>query len=140
MAIVLPDAILGAPGVDYALIREWIIQKMQIIASIDLHSDTFQPSTGTQTSVLFAKKKTEKEIQQETTNQKMTNYDIFFAMVDNIGHDKRGAPIFKRDKDGNELFFEFKEDGIKNRRRILDDQTFEVVKVFLKWKKDQGIR
>ena len=51
MGIVLPDSILGSPGLGY--IREWLIQNHRIIASIDLHVDTFQPRNGTQTSVLF---------------------------------------------------------------------------------------
>ena len=50
MGIVLPDSILGSPGLGY--IREWLIQNHRIIASIDLHADTFQPRNGTQTSVL----------------------------------------------------------------------------------------
>ena len=40
MGIVLPDSILGSPGLGY--IREWLIQNHRIIASIDLHVDTFQ--------------------------------------------------------------------------------------------------
>jgi type I restriction enzyme M protein len=35
MGIVLPDAILGSPGLGY--IRQWIIKHAKIIASIDLH-------------------------------------------------------------------------------------------------------
>ena len=50
MGIVLPDSILGSPGL--GCIREWLIQNHRIIASIDLHADTFQPRNGTQTSVL----------------------------------------------------------------------------------------
>ena len=38
MGIVLPDAILGAPGLLY--VRYWIIKYCRIVASIDLHPDT----------------------------------------------------------------------------------------------------
>lgn len=41
MGIVLPDNILGAPGLGY--IREWLIKNHRIVASVDLHVDTFQP-------------------------------------------------------------------------------------------------
>jgi type I restriction enzyme M protein len=51
LGIVLPDSILGAPGLVY--IREWLIRNTRIIASLDLHVDTFQPRNGTQTSVLI---------------------------------------------------------------------------------------
>lgn len=33
----------------------------------------------------------------------MADYNIFMAMVEKVGHDKRGNPIFKRDKEGNEI-------------------------------------
>lgn len=143
MGIVLPDALLGAPGIDYASIREWIIEKCRIIASIDLDPDTFQPRNGTQTSVLFLQKKTEKEIQNGV--KKSINYDIFFTMVDKIGHDKRGNPIYKRDKDGNEILTEDiisidnDTQSIVTKRRVLDDQTDLVAETFLEWKKQEGL-
>lgn len=152
MAIVLPDAILGAPGIDYASIREWIIQHCRIIASIDLHADTFQPNNGTQTSVLFLQKKTPEEIEKENRSRQMENYNIFFAMVDRIGHDKRGNPLFKRDKEGNEilvpetndLHIDHISDGTLTiqhvpKKKIRDDQTDVVADTFLKWKRQEGI-
>ena len=100
MGIVLPDSILGSPGLGY--IREWLIQNHRIIASIDLHVDTFQPRNGTQTSVLFLQKKTAKQKAREEVTGQMADYNIFMAMVERVGHDKRGNPIFKRDVEGNE--------------------------------------
>ena len=41
LAIVLPDSILGNLGLEY--IRQWLIEKTRIVASVDLHVDTFQP-------------------------------------------------------------------------------------------------
>lgn len=136
MGIVLPDAILGAPGIDYTSIREWIIQKCRIIASIDLHADTFQPGTGTQTSVLFLQKKSTEQITAESKSSRMENHEIFFGIVDHVGHDKRGVPIYKRDEDGNEILLEYVEDGSKIKKTILNDQTDEIADVFLKWKKN----
>lgn len=101
MGIVLPDNILGAPGLGY--IREWLIKNHRIIASVDLHVDTFQPRNGTQTSVLFLQKKTKEQKDAEEKSGTMADYNIFMAMVDKVGHDKRGNPIFKRDKEGNEI-------------------------------------
>jgi len=149
MGIVLPNAILGAPGDEYACIREWITQKCKIIASIQLHPDTFQPRNGTQTSVLFLQKKTEKEI----SNDRVIDYNIFFSLVDKVGHDKRGNPIYRRDKDGNdilipdetiEIFVSSKGEKVSQRklpkRRVIDDQTSIVADIFLDWKKKEGIR
>ena len=41
-AIVLPDGILGSPGLGY--VREWILRNCRVIASIDLHPDPFSRS------------------------------------------------------------------------------------------------
>lgn len=149
MGIVLPNAILGAPGLDYACIREWILRNCKIIASIQLHPDTFQPRNGTQTSVLFLQKKTEQELRVG----RQADYNIFFAMADKIGHDKRGNVTYKRDVDGNdilvpeedlpELSVNAKEQVIARKvpkKKVIDDQTHAVADIFLKWKDKEGIR
>ena len=130
LGIVLPDSILGAPGLTY--IREWLIQNHRIIASIDLHEDTFQPRNGTQTSVLILQKKTEKE-----KKSKLVDYNIFMTMVEKVGHDKRGNPIFKRDAEGNELLIPDKNN--ERKIKIEDDQTLDIPKIFSEWKKHEGL-
>lgn len=145
MGIVLPDSILGAPGLGY--IREWIIKNHRIIASIDLHADTFQPRNGTQTSVLFLQKKTVEEKDTEEKSGQMADYNIFMAMADKIGHDKRGNPIFKRDNEGNEILvddldsFITAEDSIVHakKQKVVDDQTPDIPEIFKDWKKKEGI-
>ena len=47
VAMVLPDGILGSPGQGY--VREWILSQTRVLASIDLHPDTFQPNVSVQT-------------------------------------------------------------------------------------------
>jgi type I restriction enzyme M protein len=138
LAIVLPDSILGAPGKTY--IRKWIIKNCYIIASVDLHQDTFQPSTGTQTSVLILQKKTEAE-KVEVDH----SYNIFMTLVDKVGHDKRGADVLKRDKNGEILYFprtQINENGdIETfEEPELDDQTKEVPTIFKRWKKLEGVQ
>jgi type I restriction enzyme M protein len=149
-AIVLPDSILGAPGLEY--IRHWLIKKTKIIASVDLHADAFQPRNGTQCSILFLQKKTEKEIAEEEKSREIIDYDIFMTMIDHIGHDKRGGKIFKRDEKGNITMLEVEQlvkekdaDGNLIARKevtqekIVNDQTIHVAKVFAEWKTKQGI-
>jgi len=126
MGIVLPDSILGSPGLGY--IRAWIIKNLKIIASLDLHADTFQPHNGTQTSVLILQKKTPEQIDFETRMGQIEDYEIFMAQVEKIGHDKRGNSVFKRDDDGNEILNDKGE-------KIIDDETSDVAKTFLAWKK-----
>lgn len=145
MGIVLPDSILGSPGLGY--IREWLIKNHKIIASIDLHADTFQPRNGTQTSVLFLQKKTQKEKDREEKSGQMADYNIFMAMVDKIGHDKRGNPIFQRDNEGNEILVDDKdsivteEDAVVHakKKKLPDDQTPDIPAIFKSWKSKEGI-
>lgn len=151
LGIVLPDSILGSPGLGY--IREWMIKNHRIIASIDLHVDTFQPRNGTQTSVLFLQKKTQLQKDAEEKSGQMADYNIFMAMVERIGHDKRGNPVFKRDKEGNEILVPDKNnvlvmgetgDGTKTvaheqKVKVEDDQTPDVPSIFAEWKKQEGL-
>jgi type I restriction enzyme M protein len=138
LAVVLPDSILGSPGKTF--IREWLLKNCYIIASIDLHQDTFQPSTGTQTSVLIVQKKTEKEKQEP-----FHSYNIFMSLVEKVGHDQRGQDILKRDKNGEIIYFErtiINENGDIETfdEPELDDQTKEVPNIFTRWKKQEGIQ
>lgn len=142
-AIVLPDGILGSPGLGY--VREWILRNTQILASIDLHPDTFQPFVSVQTSVLILQRKTQRQIDLETAAGKIRDYEIFMAVANHIGHDKRGHTTYVRDAHGNELFDEAEkqvweyEDGVrvvknhKVRTKIVDDNTQQIAKVFRQW-------
>ena len=151
MGIVLPDSILGSPGLGY--IREWLIKKHKIISSIDLHVDTFQPRNGTQTSVLILQKKTEAQIIQEERSGNIANYNIFMAMIEKVGHDKRGNPIFKRDREGNEILVPDTDNMIvlgetgegdrtishERKRKVADDQTPDLPGIFSQWKIQEGL-
>ena len=148
----LPNSILGNPGLGH--IRQWLLEKTRIVASVDLHADTFQPRNGTQTSVLILKKKTQEEINEERYARRITPYNIFMAMVEKVGHDRRGNTLFKRDRDGNEIWVP--EENIspinygnaegaiadiqtEKQTRIIDDQSCEVPRLFADWKKEEGI-
>lgn len=150
MGIVLPDSILGSPGLGY--IREWLIKNHRIIGSVDLHVDTFQPRNGTQTSVLFLQKKTQEQKDAEEKSGTMADYNIFMAMVEKVGHDKRGNPTFKRDKEGNEILVpdtnsilldgETEESAVvshEQKKKVEDDQTPDVPAIFADWKKQEGL-
>lgn len=151
MGIVLPDSILGSPGLGY--IREWLVHNCRIVASIDLHADTFQPRNGTQTSVLLLQKKRQEQKDTEEKSGNMADYQIFMAMVERIGHDKRGNPTFKRDKEGNEILVPDTSSILaqsetadyekivshEQKKKVEDDQTPDVPVIFAEWKKREGI-
>lgn len=149
MAVVLPDAILGAPGLLY--VRRWILKRCRLIGSIDLHSDTFQPRNGTQTSVLILQRKTEEEMHREALQGQVSDYELFMAQVDAIGHDKRGNTMYRRNEEGEEVLFPPNDEVIRLERvasgdatarpepkqKQVDDDTPLVADEFLAWKESQ---
>ena len=142
-AIVLPDGILGSPGLGY--VREWILRNTRVLASIDLHPDTFQPHVSIQTSVLVLERKTDEEIAVETAAGHLNDYEVFMAVANHIGHDKRGNVTYVRDREGNEIVEEvettFKEyeNGMPvykkqlTRRKVIDDNTLQIAQAFQEW-------
>ncbi|MDY2946344.1 MAG: N-6 DNA methylase [Mannheimia varigena] len=139
MVIVLPDNILGAPGLGY--IRQWLLTEAKIIASIDLDSNTFQPHTGVQTSILILQKKTEAE-KLEDLKGGMQPYNIFMAQVDRVGHDKRGVNTYVRDDNGDEILVEngkTNADGKPELDKVPDDQTLDIPALFEAWKREEGL-
>ena len=143
MAIVLPDGILGAPGLEY--VREWIFEQTRVLASIDLHPDTFQPGNSTQTSLLVLQRKKFNEIELERARGMKKDYNVFMALANHIGHDKRGKRTFVRDENGHEIVITREErvqevrDGtsiyrsVEVREKVVDDNTEEIAKLFRQW-------
>lgn len=142
MAIVLPDGILGNPNAEY--VRAWILSKFRLLASVDLAVEAFLPQVGVQASLLFLQKKTEKEIQIARAHDE--DYEVFMAIAEKLGKDRRGNPIFLRDEDGAELTFEekveyliAKKDGSKELRsrteksRRLDDDLPRIVEAYFQF-------
>jgi type I restriction enzyme M protein len=148
LAIVLPDAILGAPGLGY--VREWILQQTTVLASIDMHPDAFQPHNSTQTSLLVLQRKTSEQIQMERAAGHKQDYNVFVALANHVGHDKRGHPTYVRDAAGNEIVETRRErvremhEGtaivkeIQTQNKVVDDTTTLVAEQFRVWLKDQA--
>jgi type I restriction enzyme M protein len=99
LAIVLPDGILGNPNTEY--VRHWILEKFKILASVDLPVEAFLPQVGVQASLLFLQKKTDDERLWSMSNQE--DYEVFMAIAEKIGKDRRGNAIHVRDEDGAEI-------------------------------------
>lgn len=147
VAIVLPDGILGSPGLGY--VREWILRNTQILASIDLHPDTFQPDVSIQTSVLVLQRKQKDLIAVETAANQINDYAVFMAVANHVGHDKRGNKTYVRDRKGNEVIEEI-EEQVKEwengtpvyqrqttRRKVVDDNTIQIAQEFRRWLLEQ---
>ncbi len=112
MAIVLPDGIFGNPSDRY--IWKYIDGTANVTGLVSLSQEAFQPSTHTKTSVLFLEKKE-------------TSRAIFMAIAKNVGHNKNGKEIYKRERNGN---FTLDEKG----DRIIDDDLPEITSRFIKYK------
>lgn len=125
VAIVLPDGILGNPNT--LPVREWILDKFKILASVDLAVEAFLPQVGVQASLLFLQRKT--EVERQLAQDSAEDYEVFMAIAEKLGKDRRGNPIYVRDDDGAEILFDtetkyvvHKRDGsleVKTRREKL---------------------
>lgn len=98
-AIVTPDNIVSNPN--YKYLRHWLLLRFRIIASISLPTEMFQPSTGTQTSLLILKKRSELINSLEEVQRKFSEENVFLSIPHKIGHDLRGNIIPMRDEEGN---------------------------------------
>ena len=144
LAIVLPDSILSNPGLTD--LRRWLLSKARVIASIDLPQETFEPYTGTQTSVLLLQKKTAEEMAIEREVGYPRDYEVFMAMPRAVGHDRRGNPLYLRTPEGHVIeqeetitTFRRSPDGNtiverpKWRRPVIHDELPAVVESFRAW-------
>ena len=106
LAIVLPDGVFG--NAQYGYIRQFIMERFRLIAVIDIPLETFQPNTGTKTSILVAQKLDHDDIPDD--------YQVFMCLAETCGHDRRGnikdeddialvANEFKKWADDNNLNF-----------------------------------
>ncbi len=146
-AIVLPDGILGSPGLGY--VREWILRNTRVLASLDLHPDTFQPDVSIQTSILVLQRKSADLIAVETAAGRINDYSVFMAVANHVGHDKRGNKNYVRDRKGNEVI-EVIEELVKEwdgdtpmyqrqttSRKVVDDNTQQIAQEFRRWLSEQ---
>lgn len=144
MAIVLPDGILGNPNT--LPVREWILDKYKILASVDLAVEAFLPQVGVQASLLFLQKKT--EVERQLAQDSAEDYDVFMAIAEKLGKDRRGNPIYLRDDDGAEMLFDVetkylnnKKDGSKEvkarkeKLKLLDDDLPKITEAYFNFLK-----
>lgn len=83
MAMVLPSGILG--NEQEAYLRQYIQEKGNLFAIVELPFETFSPNVTINTSVLF--------IQKGKSDKK----NIFISINEYCGHDKKGRPTEKDD-------------------------------------------
>lgn len=109
MGIVLPNGILSNPGDEP--IRQWILRHCWVLASVELPVEVFvaEANVNILTSLLFLKRKTDKEVQERDLGR-TTNYEIFMAVAEKVGFDRKGRPVFVSNPDGTPRLKEVRED------------------------------
>ena len=90
--MLIPNGLLGAPAMEYA--RDWIKSECQLLASIQLPREAWQAECrlGMVTSLIVLRRNPE-AYQGE-------DYDIFMAMVNQVGYDSRRRRLYKLDEQG----------------------------------------
>jgi type I restriction enzyme M protein len=141
MGIVLPDGILGNPGDEY--IRAWILRHCWVLASVDLPVETFivEAHVNILTSLLFLKKKTPEEIKAADLGSR-PDYQVFMAVAEKVGFDRRGVPLHKRSPNGEEILEEHEDieririgdrvvtRTLKRKKKILDDDLPKIAEAY----------
>ena len=129
VAIVLPDSILNNPGLLF--IREWLLRRTRILASVDLPKETFATSGGVPNpSVLVLQKLTRNEISLAEAGA-LNSYSVFMAIPKTSGINKRGNPVYARTPDGLEVLNEHLE-------LTRDDEISKVAASFSRWIRESG--
>jgi type I restriction enzyme M protein len=100
MAMVLPSGILG--NEQEAYLRQYIQEKGNLFAIVEMPFETFSPNVSINTSVLF--------IQKGKSDKK----NIFISINEYCGHDKKGRPIEKDDFPMVADFYKNKKENDKN--------------------------
>ena len=100
---------------------------------------------------MIVQKKTREEVDEEKYSGVMNSYNVFMAMVEKVGHDRRGNTLFKRDENGEEIWeysnvLEMNQGAEGNviythqlPNRMIDDQSSKVPPIFRQWKRQEGI-
>lgn len=101
LCIVVPDGLLGNPDDEY--IRYWLLKHCEVLALVDMPVELFLPKVGMQTHLVFLRRKSTEEMNEESLSGQPRDYSIFMAIAKKVGKDRRGKHIHKRDKDGRVL-------------------------------------
>ena len=149
MGIVLPDGILGNPGDEY--IRWWLLRHCWVLGSVDLPVEVFivEANVNILTSLLFLKKKSSAEVQAEDLGSK-SEYQVFMAVAEKVGYDRRGNTLYVRSPDGEEVLQESEEverirvsgeivsRTLKRKKKIVDDDLPRISAAYREFIRDQS--
>jgi type I restriction enzyme M protein len=114
IGIVIPRGILDN---DKALpLRTLILRETRVLAVVNCHDDTFKPYTDAKTAILILQKKSH-------SGDKDTDYQIFMAISQGIGHNGIGEPIYKTNATGDQV--------LVNGEPVLDHDCDDIYKAWV---------
>lgn len=143
MAMVVPNGILNNPALGY--IRQWLLDRTQILAVVDMARELFQPKNDTQTSMLIVRRFGDTEVAEQHAGGR--DYPCFMAVAEKVGHDRRGSPLYRRNERGEDIVSVRREfvpelDPVSGEERVreiqvkelvLDDELPEVATAYRRW-------
>jgi len=125
LGVVIPDGVLNNPGL--AFLRDWLLRRSKIVASIDLPTKTFGRNKGVNNpSVLIVQKFTHQEYLDAKKSIIDTSGEVFMRAPIASGIDKRGNTVLLRHPNGEYIL---NQDGA----RVLDDQISMVSQAYEDW-------
>ena len=143
LAMVIPNGILNNPALGY--VRQWILQNAQVLAVVDMARELFQPKNDTQTSMVLLRRLSPQE--KASASKAKLDYQIFMAIAERIGHDKRGNTLWRRTETGDDVVAVRTETiteidpetgtevlaSIEVKDRVVDDELPDVADNYLHW-------
>lgn len=106
VAILLPDGLLGNSKDEN--VRWWILRHCEVLASVDFPIEPFVTTvkefglSPALCSLLILRRRS----QEELIRPENPEYNVFMAVINRAGMDRKGNPLFQHAPDGDELIFD----------------------------------
>ena len=124
LAIVLPRSIANNPGLKF--IRKWLLKNARLVVSIDLPKETFAEGGGVPNPSVLVLQRLTREEEKLAQARALDEYEIFMAIPEKVGIDKRGNAVYLRTPEGFVILDE-------NGKPTVDDDLPHVVSDFEEW-------
>ena len=126
MGIILSNSLASVEKWDAA--REWIVNKMRVVALFDLPSNVFA-DTGVNTTILIAYKPSSEKLKQLITS----DYEVFIKDIKKVGYEVKTSKRVKYFERQYKLDDKYSMVVDENGNPVLNEEFSDTVKEFKKW-------
>ena len=126
MGIILSNSLASVDKWNAA--REWLINKMRIVALFDLPSNVFA-DTGVNTTIIIAYKPPKERLDELINN----NYDIFIKDIKKVGYEVKTSKRIKYFEKKYKLDADYNMIVDRMGKPIIDEEFTEIEKMFKEW-------